>query len=78
MPLPDTVELPDVELVAPVVHQLFLQSLKMDGVSSRLAYWGDELNVEWSQLSERAKKWNYDMVRIVYYCADVLSDRISL
>lgn len=70
--------LPDPEYLAPAVHQVWLQQLKLAGVTSRRAHWGEELAVEWPQLSPRAQLYNVDMVRLVLFMADMLSPRIRL
>ena len=64
--------------VAPGVHALYVLKLAIDGITERIAPWGDEnLAVEWGELSERAQEWNVDMVETVLYVAAALSPRFK-
>lgn len=47
---------------AEVIHFSWMRRLQTAGVTSRPSYWGEELMVPWSQLSERAKQHNIEGV----------------
>jgi hypothetical protein len=72
-------KLPDVERVAALVHEGWRQRKLAAGVTSRkCAETGEELMVEYSQMSEIAKDMDRSMVRDVYAAIDLASDTISL
>jgi vacuolar-type H+-ATPase subunit D/Vma8 len=61
------VELPDLEHVTALVHAAWLKDKQTAGVTSRrLDANGEELMVEYVQLSEQAKEVNRALVRAVY------------
>ena len=75
----DSVHLgPLIDRVAPCVHQLWIERLTSEGATSRVSHWGEEMMRPWQELSEQAREYNRDMVRAVFYFADLMSSRLSL
>jgi hypothetical protein len=58
--------LPDIEIVANLVHEAWMKSKLAQGVTSRRSESGEELMVPYTQLSETAKDLDRVMVRTVY------------
>lgn len=65
--------LPDIETVSAAVHSNWMASKRAQGVESRQAEDGEELMVEYSQLSEKAKELDRSSVRAVYAAIEALS-----
>lgn len=63
---------PFIEEVARAQHERYLRKHRAEGVTTRMAPWGnDELMVEWEQLSERAK--DYNRVAVIEVLEDVVT-----
>jgi len=58
--------LPDIEIVANLVHEAWMKSKLAQGVTSRRSESGEELMVPYTQLSEKSKDLDRVMVRTVY------------
>lgn len=58
--------LPDIEIVAAAVHRSWMNGKLAQGVTSRKAEDGEELMVEYDQLSEKQKEQDRATVRTVY------------
>jgi RyR domain len=58
--------LPDIEIVANLVHEAWMKSKLAQGVTSRRSESGEELMVPYTQLSEQSKDLDRVMVRTVY------------
>jgi hypothetical protein len=58
--------LPDIEIVANLVHEAWMKAKLAQGVTSRRSESGEELMVPYTQLSETAKDLDRVMVRTVY------------
>ena len=58
--------LPDIEVVSAEVHAAWIESKRHQGVISRKAEDGEELMVDYAQLSEKAKELDRVTVRAVY------------
>ena len=58
--------LPDMELVAALVHESWMEGKRIQGVTSRKSETGEELMVPYDQLSESAKELDRGTVRAVY------------
>jgi len=58
--------LPDLEVVAALVHEAWIASKAAQGVTSRKAEDGEELIAPYADLSERAKDLDRGTVRAVY------------
>ena len=61
-----TLQLPDIEKVSELVHADWVNKKLAEGVTSRLAVWGEELVRPYSELSDRAKQLDRDTVVVVY------------
>jgi hypothetical protein len=61
-----TPQLPDIEKVSELVHADWVNKKLAEGVTSRLAVWGEELVRPYSELSDRAKQLDRDTVVVVY------------
>ena len=59
-------DLPDIELVAALVHEAWMKSKKAKGVETRKSESGEELMVPYDQLSEDARELDRASVRAVY------------
>lgn len=57
---------PDIEIVAAYVHEAWMESKRAQGVSSRMSEDGEELMVDYDQLSEKAKDLDRNTVKAVY------------
>ena len=58
--------LPDIEIVANLVHEAWIKSKLAQGFTSRRSESGEELMVPYEQLSEPAKDLDRNTVRAVY------------
>jgi RyR domain-containing protein len=59
-------KLPDIEVVAAKVHEAWMQSKLIQGITTRKSEAGEELMVDYEQLSEEAKDLDRASVRAVY------------
>ncbi len=59
-------KLPDIEAVAAKVHEAWMQAKLARGVTTRKSETGEELMVDYEQLSEEAKELDRGSVRAVY------------
>ncbi len=59
-------KLPDIEAVAAKVHEAWMQEKRARGVVTRKSETGEELMVDYEQLSEEAKELDRASVRAVY------------
>jgi RyR domain len=59
-------DLPDIEIVANLVHEAWMKSKLAQGYTSRKSETGEELMVPYNQLSEAAKDLDRVMVQAVY------------
>jgi hypothetical protein len=66
-------KLPDVETVAAKVHEAWMQSKLTQGITTRKSELGEELMVDYEQLSEEAKDLDRASVRAVYAAIESLS-----
>jgi hypothetical protein len=64
--------LPDIERVSALVHQVWMDSKKNAGISSRKAEDGEELMVTYEELSEKAKDLDRNTVKAVYAAIEKL------
>lgn len=60
------IELPDIEVVAALVHEAWMQGKREKGITTRRSEMGEELMVPYNQLSEPTKDQDRDTVRAVY------------
>jgi hypothetical protein len=60
------VNLPDIEIVANLVHEAWVKSKLAQGFTSRKSEAGEELMVPYNQLTEASKELDRAMVRAVY------------
>lgn len=60
------IALPDIEKVSAEVHQAWMQSKKIHGISTRKSEDGEELMVPYEDLSEKAKDLDRNTVKAVY------------
>jgi len=67
-------ELPDIELVAALVHQAWMNKKLADGIVSRKAENGEELMIPYHDLSESQKEADRSMVRVVYDAIEASSN----
>lgn len=58
--------LPDIEAVAAKVHEAWRESKLTQGITTRRSEKGEELMVDYEQLSEEAKELDRATVRAVY------------
>ncbi len=74
--------LPDIELVSALVHAAWMDSKRAQGVTSRRAEDGEELMVQYAELSEKAKELDRSSVKAVYRaiesCRPVLTEADAL
>ena len=63
---PCAIRLPDLELVADLVHQSWMEGKLAQGIISRKAEDGEELMVPYARLSERQKDQDRRLVKTVY------------
>jgi hypothetical protein len=66
-------KLPDIEAVAAKVHEAWMQSKLIKGITSRKSETGEELMVDYERLSEEAKDLDRASVRAVYAAIESLS-----
>jgi hypothetical protein len=59
-------ELPDIEIVSAKVHEAWMKSKRDQGVTTRKSKGGEELMVDYGQLSESAKDLDRNTVKAVY------------
>lgn len=69
--------LPDIEAVAARVHEAWRQSKLARGITTRKSETGEELMVDYEQLSEEAKELDRGSVRAVYAAIKSLPDERS-
>ncbi len=62
----ETLNLPDIEVVAAKVHEAWMASKTAKGIKSRKSETGEELMIPYEQLSEDAKELDRESVRAVY------------
>jgi hypothetical protein len=67
-------KLPPIEAVAAKVHEAWMEANRAQGVTSRKSESGEELMVDYDQLSERAKDLDRGSVRAVYSAIESLSE----
>ena len=67
-------KLPDMEAVARKVHEAWMQAKLAQGVQTRKSEKGEELMVDYDQLSEEAKELDRGSVRAVYAAIESLKD----
>lgn len=70
-------KLPDIEAVAARVHEAWRQSKLARGITTRKSETGEELMVDYEQLSEEAKELDRGSVRAVYAAIQSLQDERS-
>ena len=59
-------ELPDIEIVASLVHEAWMKTKLSQGLTSRRSETGEELMVPYNMLSEAAKEVDRAVVKTVY------------
>ena len=59
-------KLPDIEAVAAKVHAAWMEAKRAQGITTRKSETGEELMVDYEQLSEKAKELDRESVRAVY------------
>ncbi len=59
-------KLPDTEAVAAKVHAAWMEAKRAQGITTRKSETGEELMVDYEQLSEKAKELDRGSVRAVY------------
>ena len=67
-------KLPEIEAVAASVHQAWMKSKLAQGMTSRKSEAGEELMVDYEQLSEAAKEIDRETVRAVYAAIESLAE----
>jgi RyR domain-containing protein len=67
-------KLPDMEAVARKVHEAWMQAKLAQGVQTRKSETGEELMVDYDQLSEEAKELDRGSVRAVYAAIESLQE----
>lgn len=70
-------KLPPIEEVAAKVHEAWMQAKRAQGLTSRKSETGEELMVDYEQLSEAAKELDRATVRAVYSAIESLSEEQS-
>ena len=70
-------KLPDIEAVAAKVHEAWMETKRAQGITSRQSESGEELMVDYAQLSEAAKELDRGSVRAVYSAIESVSDEQS-
>ena len=65
--------LPDIEVVSAKVHEAWIQSKLVAGVTSRKSESNEELMVPYDQLSEAAKDLDRNTVKAVYAAIEAAS-----
>ena len=69
--------LPDIEIVANLVHEAWMKSKLAQGVTSRRSESGEELMVPYTQLSEQSKDLDRVMVRTVYTAIEAAQQKAN-
>ena len=59
-------KLPDIEAVAAKVHEAWMRAKRAQGITTRKSETGEELMVDYEQLSEDARELDRGSVRAVY------------
>jgi len=67
-------KLPDMEAVARKVHEAWMQAKIAQGIQTRKSETGEELMVDYDQLSEEAKELDRGSVRAVYAAIESLQE----
>ena len=67
-------KLPDIEAVASKVHEAWMQAKLTQGIKTRKSETGEELMVDYDQLSEEAKELDRGSVRAVYAAIQSLQE----
>jgi hypothetical protein len=67
-------KLPDIEAVAAKVHAAWMEAKRAQGITSRKSETGEELMVDYEQLSEKAKELDRGSVRAVYAAIQSLQE----
>jgi hypothetical protein len=70
-------KLPDIEAVAAKVHEAWMQTKRARGITTRKSEAGEELMVDYEQLSAEAKELDRASVRAVYAAIQSLSQEES-
>ena len=66
-------KLPDIEAVAAKVHEAWMQAKLAQGITTRKSEIGEELMVDYGELSEEAKELDRGSVRAVCEAIESLS-----
>ena len=66
-------KLPDIEAVAAKVHEAWMKTKRAKGITTRKSEAGEELMVDYEQLSVEAKELDRASVRAVYAAIQSLS-----
>ncbi len=66
--------LPDIETVAANVHDAWVKTKRAQGITTRKSESGEELMVEYDELSEEAKELDRNSVRAVYAAIESLTN----
>ena len=69
-----TMRLPEIEAVAARVHEAWVRAKRAQGVTSRKSETGEELMVDYQNLSESAKELDRESVRAVYAAIQALME----
>ena len=69
-----TMRLPEIEAVAAQVHEAWVRAKRTQGVTSRKSETGEELMVDYQDLSESAKELDRESVRAVYAAIQALME----
>ena len=69
-----TMRLPEIEAVAAQVHEAWVRAKRAQGVTSRKSETGEELMVDYQDLSESAKELDRESVRAVYAAIQALME----
>ena len=67
-------KLPDIEAVSAKVHEAWMDTKRAQGVTTRKSETGEELMVDYEQLSEPAKELDRGTVRAVYQAIESLAE----
>ena len=67
-------KLPDIEAVAAKVHEAWMQTKRAQGIKTRKSESGEELMVDYAELSEAAKELDRGSVRAVYAAIESLAE----
>lgn len=65
--------LPNIEVVSRAVHEGWRARKQRMGIKSRRSETGEELMIDYDELSEAAKETNRDMVRTVYSAIEAVN-----